>query len=160
MYCTECGQQNEDTADICIACGKPLDKEGSTTQSQKPVSAASPIISDSNNSGRGKTAALPPQLTGWNWGAFFLTWIWGIGNNTMIAFLTFIPFVNFVMIFVLGAKGNEWAWQNKRWNNIEHFKSVQKLWAIWGLVLFALGILFFIILTIFAINTADPYYYY
>ena len=63
------------------------------------------------------------------------------------------------MIFVLGAKGNEWAWQNKRWNSIEHFKKVQKLWAIWGAVLFALGILFFLIVIIAAMAAADPYYY-
>jgi len=116
------------------------------------------LTNTSNNSGQGKMAALPQELTGWNWGAFFLTWIWGIGNSTFIAFLTFIPFVNIVMIFVLGAKGNEWAWQNKRWNSIEHFKKVQKLWAIWGAVLFALGILFFLIAIIAAIAASDPYY--
>jgi len=40
----------------------------------------------------------------------------------------------------LGFKGREWAWQNKRWENVEHFNHVQKLWSIWALVLFILGI--------------------
>jgi hypothetical protein len=31
---------------------------------------------------------------------YALSWIWGIGNNTFIAFLTFVPFVGIVMPFV------------------------------------------------------------
>ncbi|GGY78560.1 hypothetical protein GCM10011613_24060 [Cellvibrio zantedeschiae] len=81
-------------------------------------------------SGLGKESKIPPEIKGWNWGAFFLNWIWGIGNNTYIAFLMFIPFVNFIMIFILGAKGNEWAWQNKKWKDVNHFKSVQRKWLL------------------------------
>jgi Cytochrome oxidase complex assembly protein 1 len=74
----------------------------------------------------------PPEIGGWNWGAFLLNWIWGIGNNTYIALLTLIPIVGFVMIFVLGAKGNRWAWKNGRWDSVAHFKRVQRRWAIAG----------------------------
>ncbi|RKY93132.1 MAG: hypothetical protein DRQ01_05425 [Ignavibacteriae bacterium] len=158
MFCTECGQKNSDTATFCLSCGKPLDRDVPIIQTPAGGMQGS-INNTANNSGQGKMAALPPELTGWNWGGFFLTWIWGIGNSTFIAFLAFIPFVNIVMIFVLGAKGNEWAWQNKRWNSIEHFKKVQKLWAIWGTVLFALWILFILIIIIAAMAAADPYYY-
>jgi hypothetical protein len=49
--------------------------------------------------------------------------------------LTFVPFVGIVMPFVLGAKGSRWAWRNGRWDNVEHFKRVQRLWAIWGAVI-------------------------
>lgn len=66
--------------------------------------------------------SLPPQLD------------LGIGNNTFIAFLMFVPFVNFFMFFVLGAKGSVWAWQNKRWESVEQFKSIQRRWARWGAV--------------------------
>jgi hypothetical protein len=69
----------------------------------------------------------------WNWGAFLLNWIWGIGNNTFVALLMFVPGVNIVMLVVLGVKGNEWAWRNKRWSDIDHFKRVQRKWAIWGI---------------------------
>ena len=33
-----------------------------------------------NTSGQGKASVLPAELKGWNWGAFFLHVIWGIGN--------------------------------------------------------------------------------
>jgi membrane protein YqaA with SNARE-associated domain len=48
------------------------------------------------------------------------------------------------MLFILGAKGNEWAWRNKRWESVEHFQRVQQKWTEWGirvvLALVAFGI--------------------
>jgi hypothetical protein len=79
--------------------------------------------------------AIPAEIDGWNWGAFLLNWIWGVGNNTFIALLTLIPFVGLVMPFVLGAKGSRWAWRNGRWDSVAHFRRVQRLWAIWGVVI-------------------------
>jgi hypothetical protein len=84
----------------------------------------------------GKKASIPDEIKGWNWGAFFLNWIWGIGNSTYIALLTFIPLFGLVVPFVLGAKGNKWAWQNRAWRDVEHFKRTQRKWAISGLILF------------------------
>lgn len=85
-------------------------------------------------SGLGKESIVPQEIQKWNWGAFFLNWIWGIGNSTYIALLMFVPFVNFILPFVLGAKGSKWAWQKRTWRDIEHFKRTQKKWAISGLV--------------------------
>src|SRR5579871_1101231 len=79
--------------------------------------------------------AFPPEIDRWNWGAFLLNWIWGVGNNTFIALLTLVPFVGLVMPFVLGAKGSRWAWRNGRWDSVAHFQRVQRLWAIWGVVI-------------------------
>ena len=102
-----------------------------------------------NNSGQGPQAVAPAEvLTGFNWGAFFLNWIWGLGNKTYIALLSlvagFVPFIGGLialgLIIWFGIKGNEWAWQNKKWESVEHFHSVQKTWATWGIVLFVLGI--------------------
>ena len=94
-----------------------------------------------NTSGTGKAAGIPPEIRGWNWGAFLLNWMWGIGNNTFIALLMFVPFVNIPMVFILGAKGNEWAWRNQQWASIEHFKSVQRKWTIGALIFYAATIL-------------------
>ena len=83
--------------------------------------------------------SIPPEIDRWNWGAFFLNWIWGIGNGTPIALLTLVPLVGFVMMIVLGAKGSRWAWRNGRWDNVEHFKRVQRKWAITGLIVWIAG---------------------
>ena len=93
----------------------------------------------------GVNGPMPAELHGWNWGAFCLNWIWGIGNSTYIAFLVFVPFANVVMPFVLGAKGNEWAWTHRKFESVAQFKEVQKAWTIWGLVMLGLGIIMWIL---------------
>jgi hypothetical protein len=87
--------------------------------------------------------SVPPEIRGWNWGAFLLNWIWGIGNNTFIALLTLVPVFGLIMPFVLGAKGNHWAWRNRRWDSVEHFRRVQRKWAIWGAIIWIAGISLF-----------------
>lgn len=80
---------------------------------------------------------IPPELDRWNWGAFLLNWIWGIGNSVFIALLMFVPLVNIVMIFVLGARGSRWAWRNRAWRDAEHFRRVQRKWAVAGVIVWA-----------------------
>ncbi|NNE21557.1 MAG: hypothetical protein HKN11_03015 [Rhizobiales bacterium] len=93
--------------------------------------------------GQPQDTPIPPELNRWNWGAFLLNWIWGIGNSTYIAFLMFVPFVNMIMIFVLGAKGSKWAWKNRVWADADHFRRTQRNWAFAGLAVIAVFILLF-----------------
>lgn len=94
-----------------------------------------------NSSGQGSGAALPPGVAGWNWGAFLLTFIWGLGNRTYKAFWVFVPFLNLIWPFVLGAKGSTWAWQNREWASVEEFKRTQRHWGWAGLGMIALFVL-------------------
>ena len=110
-----------------------------------------------NTSGLGDRSVVPQEITGWNWGAFFLSWIWGIGNKSYIALLSLIPYVGFIMIFVLGANGNKWAWKNRKWDSIEHFKQVQKKWTQWGVGVFAGSILLIIIAVIIKVAVDNSY---
>ncbi|MEZ4489724.1 MAG: cytochrome c oxidase assembly factor Coa1 family protein [Cyanobacteriota/Melainabacteria group bacterium] len=93
-----------------------------------------------NTSGHGPSSDIPLEVRGWNWGAFFLSWIWGLSNGVYISLLCFIPLLSPIMIFVLGLKGSEWAWRNKRWASVHDFRRTQKKWAIAGFVLVLLGI--------------------
>ena len=93
-----------------------------------------------NSSGQGPLAAVPPEVDRWNWGAFLLNWIWGIAHNTWIALLMFVPGVNFVMPFVLGARGSLWAWRNRSWESVGHFRRAQRAWALWGVGLLLAGL--------------------
>jgi hypothetical protein len=107
-----------------------------------------------NTSGQGSNSVVPPEIKGWNWGAFLLNWIWSIGNQTWIGLLALLPYVGFIMAIILGVKGSEWAWQNRRWESVEQFKQVQRTWAIVGLVIviaaFALAIFAAILFPVFA----------
>jgi len=88
-----------------------------------------------NNSGGGRASTPPPGVKGWSWGAFFLSWIWAAFNKTWIGLLALLPYVGFLVAIYLGVKGRELAWQNKRWEGLEHFNQVQRRWSIWGTIL-------------------------
>ena len=107
-----------------------------------------------NDSGTGPTAKLPPELQGFNVGALFLSWIWAIAHQTWIGLLALVPCVGIVMAIMLGIKGNEYAWQNRKWDSIEQFKATQKVWMYWGVGLFALGVVFQIIAAITGAGSA------
>ena len=103
-----------------------------------------------NNSGMGKGTPVPEIIAKkFNWGAFFLSWIWGLGNATYITLVIFlaalIPFVGAFAILGcqiwFGIKGNEWAWQNKKYENVEKFEDYQRKWATAGVILFVVGLL-------------------
>lgn len=78
---------------------------------------------------------VPPEIKGWNWGAFLLNLIWGLWHKLPQALLMLVPGVNLVMAVVLGVKGNEWAWQRKPWASVAQFKAAQRNWAIAGFVI-------------------------
>ncbi|MNS61072.1 hypothetical protein D3C72_940880 [compost metagenome] len=98
-----------------------------------------------NTSGQGKMASVPEGITGWSWGGFLLAPIWAIGNKTWLGLLACIPLLNLVIPIVLGLNGKKWAWQNKRWESIEEFNRVQKLWTKWGVGLTAVGGLLYLV---------------
>ena len=99
-----------------------------------------------NNSGSGKifdnSIPVPAEIQGWNWGAFLLGIFWSIGNKVWIGLLCAVPYAGFIMTVILGIKGNEWAWKSRRWSSVEQFKSHQRGWTIWGIILFVIFFVF------------------
>ena len=124
---------------------KPKKLKGTLTK--EPIANTNTAFTE-NTSGLGKNSPIPPGIKKWSWGAFLMGWIWGIGNKVWIALLVFIPLVNLVMPFILGAKGNEWAWQSKKWVSIEDFHMVQRLWMYWGIGLSCAAIIYYIVVLI------------
>ena len=110
-----------------------------------------------NTSGHGKLAVIPHEIRGWNWGAFLFGPLWGICNSVWISLLGLIPGLNLVMFFVLGAKGNEWAWQSKRWDSVEHFRKTQRSWRNWGIGILLVGIVFYFLLIVGGVFTAGEF---
>ena len=121
-YCTKCGKEI-DTKDLyCASCKQETQSINEVRREQLD-----------NTSGLGDIALIPEEIKGWNWAAFLFTWIWGIGNSVWISLLALVPYVGFIMHFILGAKGNEWAWRAKKWESVEHFKKTQGKWKKWAL---------------------------
>lgn len=154
---------NHDAVGVCISCGKAVCSECKVILQEKMYcnpcadkmfsgrfEAARAVASSGwdNTSGRGRQSILPGELSGWNWGAFLMNWIWAIGNNVWIGLLALIPYAGFIMAIILGVKGSEWAWQSKKWDNIEHFKRTQSTWTKWGVGLIVLSVIVGIVVAI------------
>ena len=97
-----------------------------------------------NKNGRSRLSShnenklIPAEVKGWNWGAFLLSWVWGIGNRVYIGLLALIFPFSLIMPFILGFKGNQWAWEKNNWSNVEDFKKLQKKWAFAGFLIIGL----------------------
>lgn len=87
----------------------------------------------------GSIGPVPDEIKGWNWGAFFWTWLWAVAHNVWIGLIALI--FTFPMNIVLGIKGSEWAWQSRKFESVEQFKATQKKWTIWGWVFAVLAVI-------------------
>ncbi|MDR1272088.1 MAG: hypothetical protein LBK04_03745 [Clostridiales Family XIII bacterium] len=112
--------------------------------------------------GQNMYGAVPPEATGWNWGAFYLNWIWGIGNRCYLPLLCIIPVFGFFWMFVCGFKGNEWAWKNGEFANLEQFDASRRTWNRAGFVAFLVSIglvvLYIILFIAFGLSMASILY--
>lgn len=92
----------------------------------------------------------PPIVDKWNWGAFSLSWLWGIFNGLywpliIIAF-NFIPYIGFIIslciCFLLGNRGNEIAWRiaRRKGVSVDYFTDLQTKWNVAGVFVTILAI--------------------
>lgn len=59
----------------------------------------------------------------------------------IIMFLNLITNLGCLALCIwFGIKGNEWAWQNKKWDSLKHFHDVQRIWAILGTLIIGVGV--------------------
>lgn len=89
---------------------------------------------------------IPAELNEFNWGAFLLTFIWGIKHRAWITLLA-IPLIWFqmplglnwilytILQFYCGFKGNMWAYQIDWWMTPKDFRRNQTYWAATAIAL-------------------------
>jgi len=126
----------------------PQDSSRSTERYVAP--AQQPVSQYQADPNQPSQRELDEYYAKWNWGAFFLGWIWGLGHKVywpLIAFVPcFGPFAGVIAKFVLGAYGNKYAWHSRQWSSLNECKRVQRKWAQWGIGIFLGLIGLFIIL--------------
>lgn len=94
-------------------------------------------------------ANIIPDIQGLNWGAFLLAPFWSVAHNVWIGLLCLIPGLGWIVSIILLIKGNDLAWQNRRFRDANHFYDVQRAWMIWGIVLAILNVLVAIAVWVF-----------
>lgn len=117
----------------------------------------------------------------WNWAAFLLNWIWGVGHDCwwplfvymgigllsaiFVAVIPILPFLTPISISIsnlatlaisiyLGVKGNAIAWENGCFDNIEHFERKEKRWLYAAIAVWCVYLLFIIFIIALSIFTA------
>ena len=87
-------------------------------------------------------------VSGWSWGAFMFSWAWGIGNKCYLPLLVFVPILNWIWVFVCGAKGHDWARESGLYQTVEEYNAAMNSWNRAGKVMFfvMLGLIAFYIL--------------
>ncbi len=118
-----------------------------------------------NNSGCGKvfdeSVKVPPEISGWNWGAFWLPGLWCLSNQVWIGLIAWVDVSAITLPLtlgltwpivgvVLGIKGNEWAWKSRRWESIKDFQNHQRGWAFisWLIISSLIGLLLLLLVLI------------
>lgn len=101
----------------------------------------------------------PPVVEVWNWGAFCLSWLWGVFNGLywplIVIALNFIPYVGVVfslcICVLLGKNGNLYAWRKAKQKgcSVEQFTYIQSKWNIAGQIVIIVFFLILILLMIF-----------
>ena len=96
-------------------------------------------------------------MKGWNLGALFLPFVWGMFNRVWIGmavlivlFLPIPPLLGLIVYgpiaMFVGMRGNEMAWRARKWESVEHFRLVQGQWARWGTIGFAIFVVSIVII--------------
>ena len=170
--CRVCGTVLPPNTYHCSRCGTPVgtvvNPNDPTASSYYPVAGVQQFENTS-----GQKGSVPPELQGgWNWGAAFLSLFWAIAhrvwwivgiqvaqvalnvaaqstsNSPIVLVIALLNFMAGIALFIyIGIRGNRLAWQNRRFDSIEHCKSVQRRWGKWVLGLF----LFYLALIIIAV---------
>ena len=96
-----------------------------------PMAAAAPAAMGNTSGTPG--AVLPPELQGWSWAGFLMGWIWSIAHGAWLG-LVLCLLLSGIGSIIQGVKGNEWAWQGRKWESIQQFKDTERVWVKWGVI--------------------------
>ncbi|MFK7896140.1 MAG: hypothetical protein AB8G23_09910 [Myxococcota bacterium] len=88
----------------------------------------------------------------WNFGAFVLTPIWGLGNRVYWSLLALVPILGFAVQIYAGLKGYKAARDSFPWQSDEEFEQAQRLWNRWGI---GVGIFSLVVYSLLFLATID-----
>lgn len=138
---------------------EPIEEPIQPTSHPKKATRDEPQVGLANSEFQRGNQEVPEEIKKWNWGAFSLNIIWGIGNKTYLPLLCLIPLFNFVWVFICGFKGNEGAWRDGNYTDVETFKQVQKTWSRAGIAMFIIQIVIILLYLVFVVFILSSLWY-
>lgn len=157
-FCTSCGkpiasggQQDPQPppADAAPAEGSPYvaPPPGSAPPPPPPPPGGSYLAGSSsgpyrqvpNTSGMGGGQPMPPESQNYNWAGCLPCGIFAFMNGAMMwGLITVVAsfFVGSLASLILVIKGNEFAWQHRRFDSIQQFRETMDAWNYWGRIYF------------------------
>ena len=102
-----------------------------------------PYQQDGNTSGMGPGYPMPPETSNFNFGGCIPYGIFGFANGNVLwgVLALFVPFASLYLNF----KGNELAWQSRRFSSREQFVETMNSWNLWGKVMLGIQLLFIVL---------------
>ncbi len=160
---------------VCARCRAPrgmaVDPNSPTPGAFAPITAIQPPRPWESPAQPARVREpLPAELErAWNWGAFWLSFLWGLNHRAyqtlVVFFLAIIGYSLWLALLIrndggtaawmvlllswivglpfsvwYGIRGNAWAWKNREFESVEHFKKVQSVWAGCAKVLLGLTV--------------------
>lgn len=110
------------------------------------MSAPGPMESNYARPGMPGLGAVPVELQGgFNFGAFWFTWVWGLNHKkpiTLVALvLGIIPYIGSLaaigFAIWVGLNGNRWAWESGRFTSVQDCLNCQRIWRNWAIAFLA-----------------------
>ncbi|MGM0307560.1 hypothetical protein IGK15_000608 [Enterococcus sp. AZ045] len=138
---------------------EPIEEPIQPTSHTKKATRDEPRVGLADSEFQRGNQEVPEEIKKWNWGAFSLNIIWGIGNKTYLPLLCLIPLFNFVWVFICGFKGNEGAWRDGNYTDVETFKQVQKTWSRAGIAMFIIQIVIILLYLVFVVFILSSLWY-
>lgn len=135
--------------------GRPTENMGSGHGVSRPTEQSSPREANGLAENFGienshSQAEVDQALGKWNWGAFLSGWIWAVAHKCWwplaILLVSWIPYLGIIaslcLAVYLGLNGSRIAWRSGKYADFEAFRKAQRSWAIAGVVLFVLGVIY------------------
>lgn len=106
-----------------------------------------------SNYPRGPMMGTQVMPSGFNWGAFWFSWIWGLNHRKPILLVliavSLVPLVGPLLSFggqiYAGLNGNKWAWESGRFATVDDCLACQRIWRTWALAFIGVTIVLVII---------------
>lgn len=139
----------------------PYQPQGAAAYGGPPTQANAMAYRMGMENTSGMKSTVPPEVaSGWNWGAFYFSWIWCMAHGMPLIGVgillgSCIPGLGIVAMIVLGLQGNKLGWLNRRFESVDQYVTVQRIWAKWALGFFIFSLVISIIYVVLVVMTAS-----